>query len=123
MKQLVILALLSVAAVTSTASPSRYLAEEDPLYLKSGNGTTIAAFIDDNNDGENDLGDNVVSFRIESQPEVKGREEPEYPKEVDTQGEETYDDEEALARAALVKKIAKKRLLLPEIALIEPKSR
>lgn len=58
--------------------------EETVVYSKSNNGTTINAFIDDNGDGENDLGENIVSYKIESQPSVKGEESVEYPKEVDT---------------------------------------
>jgi hypothetical protein len=33
---------------------------ENVLYSKSNNGTTINAFIDDNGDGENDLGEKIV---------------------------------------------------------------
>jgi hypothetical protein len=63
-----------------------------------------------------------VSYKINSQPEVKGVEVTEYPKEVDTQGEETYDEDTAVKRS-IIKKSAKKKLLLPEITLIEPKAR
>ncbi len=63
-----------------------------------------------------------MSYKINSQPEVKGEEVTEYPKEVDTQGEETYDEETAVKRS-IIKKSAKKKLLLPEITLIEPKAR
>lgn len=122
MKQRVILATIGLLSMAS-AKNYRYLEEEpNSLYVKANNGTTIAAFIDDNGDGENDLGENVVSYKINSQPEVKGEEVTEYPKEVDTQGEETYDEETAVTRA-VVKKTAKKKLLLPEITLIEPKAR
>ena len=69
------------------------------------------------------MGEKIVSYKINSEPEVKGEETPSYPKEVDTQGEETYDEEIAVKKAAVIKKSAKKKLLLPEISLIEPKSR
>lgn len=36
------------------------------VYSKSNNGTTINAFIDDNGDGENDLGEKIISYRIDS---------------------------------------------------------
>ncbi len=63
-----------------------------------------------------------MSYKINSQPEVKGEEVTEYPKEVDTQGEETYDEDTAVKKS-IIKKSAKKKLLLPEITLIEPKAR
>jgi hypothetical protein len=122
MKQIVLVAFGFVCL--SSASLSRILEEEpNPLYLKANNGTTIAAFIDDNGDGENDLGEKIVNYKINSQPEVTGEETPKYPKEVDTQGEETYDEEITAAKRAVIKKSAKKKLLLPEISLIEPMSR
>lgn len=83
MKQIVLVAFgcLSIAEATIY----RHLEEEaNQLYLKANNGTTIAAFIDDNGDGENDLGEKIVSYKINSQPEVNGEETPDYPKEVDT---------------------------------------
>lgn len=69
------------------------------------------------------MGEKIVNYKISSQPEVSGEETPEYPKEVDTQGEETYDEDTTAAKRAVIKKSAKKKLLLPEISLIEPKSR
>ena len=66
------------------------------------------------------MGEKIVSYRIESQPDVKGEETVEYPKEVDTQGEEEYDEEKT---PVFTKKIAKKKVLLPEIVMIEPKAR
>ena len=122
MKQIVLVAFGFVCL--SSANLYRNLEEEaNLLYIKANNGTTIAAFIDDNGDGENDLGEKIVNYKINSQPEVNGEEAPEYPKEVDTQGEETYDEETTAVKRAVIKKSAKKKLLLPEISLIEPKSR
>ena len=65
MKQRVLVAIGFVCL--ASASLSRIMEEEtNPLYNKANNGTTIAAFIDDNGDGENDLGEKIVNYKINS---------------------------------------------------------
>ena len=65
MKQIVLVAFGFVCL--SSANLYRNLEEEaNSLYIKANNGTTIAAFIDDNGDGENDLGEKIVNYKINS---------------------------------------------------------